>query len=332
VKLSSRHKFIVISFILCSIILICGAELIARLVGIKPIHPAHFANEPIVHIPDPVLGWRNNPGSYNYPAYVSGYDNIQITILPSGERATKPESKKINANKIIMIGCSFTQGWAVSDQDTFAWKLQDLNPHVDVRNYGASGYSTYQSFLNLQHILPLMQNPKTVIYGFMDDHENRNVAPDYWLKALTGVKRSQSAVPYLSLSSDENMQTHLPKKYQAFLLRTRLASIVGLENVYARIKDFKQIKRLQQKSIITKKIIIDMHILSKKYGADFYMVVLHDNAKITKYYQDNLSVAGVNVVDCTQKNTNKMQVPGENHPSGELHSLWAECIDRNVNL
>lgn len=331
-KKDNTRKFIIITIIIGVIIFIIGAELLARAIGLKPIQSGHFKNEPTVHIPDPILGWRNKPGNYNYPAYVDGSDNIQITILPNGERVTKHESPNANLKQVVMVGCSFTQGWAVSDQDTFAWKLQANNVHLDIRNYGTSGYSTYQTLLNLQQILPTMSNPKFIIYGFMDDHEARNVAPDYWLKALTGVKRSQSAVPFLSLSSGDELQSHQPKKYYAFPLRNKLASIVGLENICARIKDLKQAKRLQQKSLITTKIVYDMHVLSKKYGADFYMIMLTANKAMIKYYSDQLSPSGINVIDCTNEDGHKMLVPGEGHPNGQLHSLWADCINRNLPL
>jgi hypothetical protein len=331
-KIADRFKILVTTIILSAIILIIGAELMARAIGLRPIQSKHFANEPIVHVADPVLGWRNKPGSYNYAAYVSGSDNIQITILPNGERATKSGPTKPDLKQLITIGCSFTQGWAVSDQDTFAWKLQDKNPHLDVRNQGTSGYSTYQALLSLQQVLPTMSDPKFIIYGFMDDHETRNVAPDHWLKALSGVKRSQSAVPFLSLSSNNELQAHHPKKYRAFPLRTRFASVVGIENIYARFKDFKQNKRLQQKSLITAKIIYDMKVLSNKHGADFYMVILSANAAVTQYYLEKLPAFGVKVVDCTHPDFHKLFVPGEGHPNDQIHSSWADCINSNLPI
>ncbi len=41
-----------------------------RLMGFEVwIYSEAYPNEPMMHEPDPVLGWTNKPGEYVYPAY-----------------------------------------------------------------------------------------------------------------------------------------------------------------------------------------------------------------------------------------------------------------------
>ena len=53
----------------------------------------------------------------------------------------------------MVLGCSFVQGWALSDEETFAWKLQERFVRARVLNFGTAGYGTTQSLLALERYL-----------------------------------------------------------------------------------------------------------------------------------------------------------------------------------
>ena len=70
---------------------------------------------------------------------------------------------------MLLVGCSFTMGWAVADDETWAWRLQELRPDVEVVNRGVGGYGTLQSLLLLEQLLGRDgQRPARVLYGFID--------------------------------------------------------------------------------------------------------------------------------------------------------------------
>jgi len=75
-----------------------------------------------------------------------------------------------------MVGCSFTQGMGVVDEDTFSYLLNAHYPYLMFRNFGTGGYGTYQSFTSrLRKIfVNLMRNNiPLVVYGFIDLHMQR---------------------------------------------------------------------------------------------------------------------------------------------------------------
>ena len=150
---------------LSSLAILIIAELSMRMIGHQPTTFRSYINEPRFFEYDPLLGWRNKPGIYNYAAYTRGEANIDMSILSDGQRITS-KNTEINGpptSSVLMIGCSYTFGFAVSDQDTFAWKIQTKNPKVRILNYGSNAYGTYQSLLKLKQVLPQIKMPKKII-------------------------------------------------------------------------------------------------------------------------------------------------------------------------
>jgi len=77
--------------------------------------------------------------------------------------------------RILMLGDSYTFGWAVSEQDALPEQLGRLlsepGRDVEVINGGVPGYNTEQEAVLLEHLLPAVQ-PDIVVLGFvMNDAE-----------------------------------------------------------------------------------------------------------------------------------------------------------------
>ena len=181
-----RTIFWIATSILSVILVFFGAELLLRLCGFQPwsYYPDDI-NEPTFHEFDPVLGWKLKSGRYIYPAYKTSEDNIQVTILPGGRRDTGAEKRAVDADEVLVVGGSFTFGLAISDNETYPWKLQTMFPSFNIMNYGTAGYGGYQSLLVMERELPRLKSPAFVIYGFFQHHEERNVAPSEWLEMLS---------------------------------------------------------------------------------------------------------------------------------------------------
>ena len=142
---------------------------------------------PRMHEPDPDLGWRSKEGRY-----VFGTTPIHMTFWPDHARATAAAPVRADA-AIVVLGCSFVEGWALSDEETFAWKLQERFVHARVLNFGTAGYGTTQSLLALERYLEeqkrtqgaaAARGPLLVVYGFSDFHTGRNIAEASWLRSL----------------------------------------------------------------------------------------------------------------------------------------------------
>ena len=138
----------------------------------------HTRDDPTVNTFDSVLGWRPLPGRYILPAYSSGSSDITMTIWPDGSRATA--ARRVSKERsLVAVGCSLTQGWAISDEETMFWKLQERHPQIEVVNLGVAGYSTYQSLLLLEEYLrKAKQNPSILINQQIDQYLGKGSPED----------------------------------------------------------------------------------------------------------------------------------------------------------
>jgi hypothetical protein len=282
------------------------------------------ANEPTTNVRDPVLGWMSKPGAHVIPPYTPGARPIRITNLSDGTRSTGHEAGRGRV-ELFFTGASFTQGWAVSDHETFAWKVQERFPELRVRNFGTAGYSTFQSLLSLEKRLAQGSRPDWVFYSLSDVLEERNVAAPHWLLLLARFsKRGAVDVPFCTLREDGQLNRHPPERYPEWPLRGHLASVALAERVYAERRG--KARSLQERPV-TKELLLEMGRLVESSGARFTVVLLHFAEPDSKVgYTEFLQSNAIDFVDCTFPLTPRMRVPGEGHPNGKMHSRWANCI------
>jgi len=241
-----------------------------------------------------------------------------------GSRATRA-GRKGSGGSIAIVGGSFTEGFAISDQETFAWKLQEQFPSMRVRNYGHGGYGTYQSLLLLEQVLAQTPPPRMALYGFYEGHEIRNVATVEWLEMLSMMARRHStiSVPYATLDHEGAVLRHRPASYPLWPLRERSAAINFLQHAYARLTAW---HRTSQRAAVTEQLLLEMSRACKARGTDLVVVYLFMNAENKARYSRLLEDNDVAFVDCTRPLLPAFQVPGDGHPNGRLNTIWAECI------
>ena len=315
--------YTVILFMSVSFSIILGESLL-RFTGRLPwIYSKKDANEPIMHKLDPILGWTNKEGEYVVPSYDFSGKNIHITFISHGQRSTR--SREINSNKeFVIVGGSYTQGWAIDDNETYPWKLQRRYPLLDVLNYGTAAYGSYQSLLILEKELPRLVSPISVLYGFIQDHEVRNIASAEWLEALSRYsRRGHVFVPYVTLKENTGLIRHPPERYLSLPFRESLAMIALIERVYMRIKTK---KRYSQKRAVTEQILLEMNRITEKFSAKFILVMLSASDETKSHYMNFSQAHNIRYINCVYPSTPEMRVAGEGHPNGKMNSLWAACI------
>lgn len=303
-----------------------AAEVVLRASGVTPYAPrASIANEPQLHAPDPILGWRTVPGSYTLPPYVPGGAAARVTVLDDGSRATGPTPP--GARDVLwLVGCSFTFGWAISDDATAAWQLQRLLPGVHVVNRGVNAYGTYQVLLLLEERFARGERPQRVVYGFHEVHEERNVATPRWLRTLDeNASRGNVGVPYVTLDATGALQRHDAVRYPAWPLRAQLATVAFLERVFA---DSSGRERGAEARRVTESLLLAIRDLCKAHGVPFEVVLLQARPAVAKHYARFLRQNGVPVADCIVPIPPEARVPGEGHPNGAVHARWAACMAR----
>ena len=308
-----------------TLLALLAGEALLRWRGYRPWQPLVFANEPVVFRPDPVLGWRTAPGVYRYRGYAPDAGMITLTIWPDGSHATAP-GPLAGPPAAVFVGDSFTQGWAVSDAETFVWRLQERFPGVRLGNYGAGGYNTYQSLLLLEEILRTV-HPAVVVYGFDSALEERNVGSPEWLRTLAlTARRGHLAVPFCLLAPAGSLACRTPEAYPSWPLRRQLATVAFLEERYAGLNPA---GRHSHEREVSELLMEELQRTSAAHGATLLVVFLMMTEPDGQaYYATALGRRGVPVTDCNHRLTAEFTVPGEGHPNARLHDLWAACIER----
>ncbi len=322
--MSVRRRVLLGGTVLASLAVGLGiAELALRVSGHAPgTHRA--ADGPVMMEPDPVLGWQPIPGRWSFGPYSPGADPVRVTILPDRSRDTGAGAAD-ERRQLLLIGCSYTMGWAVSDDETFAWQLERRRPDLRVVNRGVTAYGTFQSLLLLERLLASGDRPAHVMYGYVLTHESRNVADPAWLRALTLHSRhGMVAVPYCTLDDRGALVRHPPRSYPAWA--GFLATVTLLQDAWANLR---APGCAASAFPVTTQLMLEMDRLCRAHGIRFSVVVLMRGQGPSWRYGGDLARQGVEVIDdCHLDIGPELSVPGEGHPNAEAHGRWAACLDR----
>jgi len=322
--LSKRRRalFIAIAALLGVASSLAIAELVLRATGHRPWRNLGlYADEPIMFARDPELGWLPAPGTYVVPPYGPGGPTTRVTVLPDGTRSS---GEATNGTPMVMLGCSFTQGVGISDEETFGWRLQRAFPAVHVLNHGVGAYGTYQSLLLMERVFAAPDPPPIVLYGLLEEHEPRNIADPNWLRVLDLYsKDAMIAVPYCTIDRDGGLVRHGPESYPRWPLREHLALIPFAESWYLRAYAG---GRAVQGRGVTERLLLEMQRLAEQHGSRFAVVLLHFSPAAKTHYATFLAQHHVDFVDCAFPITAEMRVHGDTHPNGAMNARYAECI------
>ncbi len=326
-KPATERRARILALIVSIFVSLVASEGLLRLLGYEPwTYLTLDRNEPVMFEYDSSLGWRTKEGHFEIPPYDPSGSKTALTILKSGVRkSSEHQTEAMDSRpKMIFVGCSFTQGWAINDDETFPWKIQQKLPSFEVMNYGAGGYGTYQSLLLLERMLPAMAEPKIIIYGFIDHHEDRNVATGQWLELLAGFsRRAHVYVPSVGMDKTGNLRRQKPGKYPELPFREDLATAALAEKAMVKIRT---LGREKQKRKLTQQLMLEMKRLSARYGAQFAVALFDYDAEARASYMNFFGNNGIGAIDCFVPRRNDLIVSGEGHPNGRMNSLWAECI------
>ncbi len=329
-----RIAFTAVALLLGLGIALALAELMVRWTGHGPWRELDFdLGMPRLHAPDPELGWVNEPGPH-----VFGTPPIHMTFWADHTRATAPAPVE-GGGSIVVLGCSFVQGWALGDADTFAWKLQERFPRARVFNYGTAGYGTTQALLGLQRHLatrPPRPNgagaaPFLVVYGFSDFHADRAVASAPWLRTLAQLaSRGHVATPYATLRDDGSAELHPPITYPAWWLHEDLATVAFLEERWAAIAAR---ARTAEATRVTQRLLVELDEVVRASGGTLLVALLSEFQRGgMQPYRSTLLEHRISTAECMHPGvwSPAMQVPVYGHPNAVINAHWAGCIERVV--
>ncbi len=318
---------LVVSSIIFILILI---EVALRLFGHSPRKVLDITiNEPITYKYDHNLGWSSIEGKHKFKPWSDEGQETFLNINSDGSRYTGQSLKK--NNKLIFIGGSVTQGWAVNDHETFPYMIQNKNSNYGVYNFGTGGYGGYQSLLLLEKVLKEKKNIKFVVYGFINHHEERNIASGKWMYILNYYsKRGQVDVPYASINNMGELIRYNPIKYAKLPLSKYSSLSAKLEQKIMYLKSYFREKKQTEVSL---KIINEMNELSLKKNIKFILLFLEKfNDDRDKKYRDFLNDSEISFIECSLPGGEEYIVKGEGHPNFKSHKKISECFLKEFNL
>ena len=318
-----------LSFITVVLILVL-IEILLRVTGSNPRIIRDFSlNEPITNIPDKNLGWSTKVGQHIFKPWS---DEGKITTLTINEDKSRfTGNGNFHKKKIIFIGGSVTQGWAVDDLETFSSFLQKKTKKYKINNFGVGGYGGFQSLLLLEEIFTNYNDIELVVYGFTPHHEVRNVAAGSWMYLLNFFStRGFVKLPYGSIDKENNLVKNEPIEYIKLPFGNKSALIAKLEK---RIMKIKSLRREYNQFEISKAIINEMNKISNNNNSQFKFLLLEGLPKEKNdMYEKFLIENNIPLIDCPVPYGQEYVVKGEGHPSPLAHKFVSECIYKKLKI
>jgi hypothetical protein len=146
----------------------------------------------------PTRGWALRPNLRD----LTVFDHKVLNTNSRGVRGTTeyPKDKAPGQGRFIVLGDSFTFGEEVSDDETYAARLGQSLPGIEILNLGVHGYGHDQMLLYLQEE-GIAYHPDMVLVGFVYADAFRNIvdfrdfAKPRYVFAVDGLQLVGSPVP-----------------------------------------------------------------------------------------------------------------------------------------
>ena len=326
----SKSKTVAFSFSLLAFstaVVVAGGEGLARLKGFKPWTPHQAPTlrvEPggALGATDPALGHRYLPGRF-VVTLADGY-SFRVTHLENTLRITRPLSaygQPRPLGQVWIFGCSFTHGWALNDEETYPWLIQEQLPAHDVVNFGVGGYGTLHSLIQFREALRKGPPPRIAVLSYASFHDTRNTLNRDRLKALVpGVPKGHLAlVPSGRIGPDGGLETFMADAdYRAWPLQRHLAFVHLLEERFNRREQVRV-----ESHRISRSIVAEFRKLADQRGARLVVAGIFRD-RDTKAMLDHAASEGMESVDISVLNVAQFKsLPHDRHPNARANRRFA---------
>lgn len=240
---------------------------------------------------DPVYGYRHIPGSHGRHTKAGSFD-VAYTIDDSGNRVTPVPGTE--TGRVLVLGCSYTFGHGVEDDQSWPWRLGEARPGIRVVNRAVMGWGTVHALISLEDEL-LNNPPDLVLYGWIPGHLRRNYIRHSWVSTLASFDRLH---PHYELGD-----TQLEHRGVIDLSRALPDSTPGLNAT---------------EELLTLAMLKRMHELCEEAGIPIVLLRL-GNSKRNQHVVDRLlKDSGVRVLDLTGLAGGRLR--GDGHPNPRWHT------------
>ena len=272
--------------------------------------------------------WSPRPGEHR-----SNEDESVIeTVWPTGLRRYKNDMVRVRPYRVLMIGCSYTFGVGVSDEDSYVWRLNELMPEVEFVNAGVGGYGPLASLCWMRR--HIKQQPyDLVIYGFIDEHCRRCSLPavrymDEQDRRFRRPRIAETAydMPIVELNKGFRFVDHYPRRSSVpgdYI--SPLMNFLGLYENAFRIRHMR-VPRYCEMQTICSHILQRQALVAASYGIPYMVVNLQGSL------EPHLYSPIMNCIDteCEISNEDRIGGKGYNHPGARIHDIWARTIVQHL--
>jgi hypothetical protein len=250
---------------------------------------------------DPRLGWRHEPDSSTVHEHLDF--KAHYTIDAAGNRVLPQVAEP--RGRIVLMGCSFTFGHGVDDNQTYAAQLAS-GPWRDwqLENLAVSGWGTSQAYLRLEQRLQQPPLPDLVLYGWLATHAQRNERRRSWLELLDLFGRRN---PLVTWPPDQPPQSKL----------------IGPRDG---VDDSPSLRAAEQEQSVRLLVAIDQ--LCRQHGVRFACVLLANQSTtedgVTDPLVARLKEQNVMVIDARRVQGSYFLHDG--HPQADWHAAMARFL------
>jgi len=259
-------------------------------------------------------------------------DSLRITERPNqAATLTRPE--------VILLGCSYTYGMGINDQETFAFLIQDSLKHNNVINFGVPGYGNVQSYLQLKDYVAQGNHPTLAIINFADFHIERNALSLSFRRNLhMGFQRSnsnmdafdqQARIPYVrEFQNGFNVKyERWDALYKNWKGRERFATINLFQNVTESRKE-----RKSKNEVATLFLFGEIQSFCDQHNIELIVTGLTKHIKTEMILQSlnemNIQTRDISVdLNLGQYNN----LPFDSHPNALAHAHYANALIDVIN-
>ena len=325
-----NFKSVVKNLIYYPIMVFCCLEIAFRILGYESFQNNDYsvaAQPDNAFLGDTELGIQLNPGAFQITINKGLTFNTHHLENNSRYVSDCPNATKPN---ILFLGCSFTYGFGVNDEQHFTSLLQKKHPALSFQNAGVIGYGSVQSLLQLKELVRTQQL-KAVILNFSSFHFMRNtLSREYRSNLRIGYRRSsnnvdskmnQSRFPYLPACEEPIQYASWEEIYENWIGREWLASINWIQTSYDYAKE-----DLPAQIEATVCIIQEMAAICKENNIPFGVACL-DTTPETGLLKTKVSPINWVDVGFDFSNQSFINHPYDSHPNPVGHRQIADKIE-----
>jgi hypothetical protein len=268
--------------------------------------------------PDAEMGWTNRRGSFR--SVEPGH--AVMTFTADGRRSDPVGPKPPGLPRILVVGCSATQGYGVADDEPYPHVINNGLANAEVLNFGTGGYGTYQSLLRIRSYFrsPHAATP-LVIYGFSGHHMTRNIATVDWVSALTTADGHFLVPPNVRRAGDQLIE-FAGGPVELWPLEGRSALVALIHRVV--------LTRMRRAGFGEHLEVLE-HLLRQMkntVGANQASLLVVGLAAVPDYTVELMRREGIDYVSCQHPDFPHpdFQVGGVGHPNGRMHAWVAKCL------